>query len=76
MKDRQLRVLERLARAFEACSDQEHASFVEQGVGRDEFGQLPVSAMALAHHRAMQAFHWCLEAVEEEMHDIKEELAK
>ena len=74
MKDRQLRVLERLARAFEACSDQEHASFKEQGEGPN--AAFPISAMALAHYRAMQAFHWCLEAVEEEIHDIKEELAK
>lgn len=74
MKDHQLRVLERLARAFEACSDQEYSSFEEQSGGPN--AALPVSAMALAHYRAMQAFHWCLEAVEEEIHDVKEELAK
>jgi len=72
MKKEQLRVLGKLARAFEACADQEHESYKESRGERDEFGQLHVTPRSLAHYRGMQAFQWCLEAVEEEMHDIRE----
>lgn len=72
MKSEQLTVLEKLARAFEACADQEHQSYKEMRGERDEFGQLPISPRALAHYRGMQAFQWCLEAVEEEIDGLKE----
>ena len=72
MKKEQLRVLGKLARAFEACADQEHESYKESRGERCEFGQLPVSPRALAHYRGMQAFQWCLEAVEEEIEVLKE----
>lgn len=70
MTREQSRILGKLARAFEACAHQEHKSFEEHGGGPNS--ALPLSAMGLAHYRAMQAFQWCLEAVEEEIEELKE----
>ena len=72
MTREQLNKLRGIACAFEACADQEHESYKESRGERDEFGQLHVTPRSLAHYRGMQAFQWCLEAVEEEMHDIRE----
>lgn len=70
MNREQLIVLERLARAFEACSDQEHGAFLKADC-LNGAAAFPVSPEGLAHFRAMQAFDWCLEAVEDEIGELK-----
>ena len=71
MTREQLNKLRGIACAFEACADQEHGAFLKVDCLPKGAGAFPVSPEGLAHFRAMQAFQWCLEAIEEKIEDLK-----
>jgi hypothetical protein len=73
MKREQLGAMERLARAFLACADQEHGAFLKVDCLPEGVGAFPVSPEGLSHFRAMQAFHWCYEAIRDEIGALKRE---
>lgn len=73
MTREQLSAMESLARGFEVCADQEHRAFLKADCLPKGGGAFPVSPEGLAHFRAMQAFQWCLEAIEEKIEELKGE---